>query len=137
MSRCCCIVDTYFILMFFDDILYNIVSCHTVTGLKAIRATLRHLSHYCSVHECEFCLLRHQGTFSPGCSRTQKSAFFSRRAVTSVRLQLSSFRLKAAVGKDVRGLGTAPLSPYPPRSSHNHSVIFTVTIFLCRSIWGI
>lgn len=63
----------------FKDILDNAVSCHTVTGLKAIRATLRHLSQHCIV--CVYVCVRFaysdiKGLFSPGCSRTHRSAFF-------------------------------------------------------------
>lgn len=65
----------------FKDILENVVSCHSVTGLKAIRATLRHLSQHCIVCICVYMCVSFaysdiKGLFSPGCSRTHRSAFF-------------------------------------------------------------
>ncbi len=62
----------------FKDILDNVVSCHSVTGLKAIRATLRHLSQHCvvCVYVCEFCLLRHQGTFLSWLLKDTQKCFF-------------------------------------------------------------
>lgn len=87
----------------FKDILDNVGSCHSVTGLKAIRATLRHLSQHCIVCICVWVLpTQTSRDFSLPAAQGHTEVLFSRRAVTSVRLQLSSFRLKAAVAGDVR-----------------------------------